>query len=154
MNKQSLLWVVLICLMILNLALLAFIFWNTSGPKHKKNGREAPEAFIGREFNLSETELETFVASKKSHIEAARKIALDLEKSSVKYYTTQNDQEKQDHLDALLRLSKEMYEVNAKHLADLKDLVGDGKEEELQRFIENLTGAAQAHRHRPPRHRK
>lgn len=138
MNKKLTLNVLLVVMVVLNVALLAFILFN--GPNRPKaKGKN----FIQKEFGLTDEQMVTLEKSKDVHIKATRALNDKIQKSSIEYYQYVGDPMVKDSLlQIVTTLNKSFYQINDKHIDELRALCSPDKQDELERFIKAQIGRA------------
>ena len=137
MNKKSTLTVLLVAMVLLNIALVAFmLFKSPKGPNHTNRPKVKGKEFIQKEFGLSDDQMITFDKSKEAHLEATKSLNREIQKSSIEFYQYSGDSIVKDSLlQVVSTLNRSFYLINDKHIAELRALCSPDKQDALERFI-------------------
>jgi len=149
MNKTSTLKWAIALLAILNIALMVFLW--SSKSHHKGPHRDSPrggEAFIQQRFGWDDAQLSLFVKSKKEHGELMKPAQKQLFEVSRMYYL-ETDTAKQSILnDRVLSITEEIYQINQKHLNDIRSICTPAQLPEVENFIDHLVHGPKGKGHR------
>lgn len=142
MTKTKLLSTAVIVLVLLNLAMLAFLFFGHKGPRgmHPQNGNKAAaDAFIKDRFKFSDDQMKLFIESKEKHKEESQRLNEELSEISKSYYLALGNSIVQDSLWLKISdLNESVYKVNSDHFEEVANICTQEQKPELDKFINGL----------------
>lgn len=137
MNKNSILTGLLVLMIVLNVALLAFIMFNA--PKrssHNNKSKVRGSEFLQKEFGLNDEQLLKLDESREEHFKATKALNEQIQKSSIEYYKYTGDPIVKDSLlQVVTDQNRSFYVINDKHIDELRALCSADKKDEIERFI-------------------
>jgi len=142
MNKISILKWLVGLLVLLNIAILAFMFFgNKPHPPHKGKMSKG-DKFIQKRFNFNDEQMKVFKASKQKHTNSTTAVAKSLVDASKAYYLLDVNKttEKDSMLNEMLLMSKDIFLANDQHFQEMRDNCNPDQLHELDNFINSLLG--------------
>lgn len=147
MNKIKTLQIISSILLLINIALIAFMVFNR-GPKQ---GRQAPGKMVKEIFNFDESQMEKFKEFRDEHRHLGREISSQLKSTSKAFYNTIDPLQKEILLDSILSQSKEIYFNNEKHFNDIRSICKPEQITNMEKFIDELMEKQSSH---PPKRKR
>ena len=157
MNKNTILISSLIAMVVLNVGLLAFMFFRGSHkPPQNRMSKEKAGEIIQKEFGFNDVEMLEFDKSREQHFRSIEDLNQQIQKSSIAYYQMEENQPAKDSLlQVVTELSTSFYRINDEHIQQMRNLCAPDKKEALERFIEarvnNHSRRGPARKERTPR---
>ncbi len=149
MKKIKMLQLIIGILVLVNLALLGFIFFEET---IKTTLRKAnAESNIRRAFGFDEAQMQGFQQSRYTHRENHQKLMEQLNTLGRSYYLTPLPADKATILDSILHTSQQIYLINDQHFSEIRALCDPQQAEHMEEFIRNIMLRTTRHRKKKPR---
>lgn len=142
MNKEKLLTVLVVLLLILNLVLLGVFMFAKGGPPERQGPPPTGERLgVSEMFDFNENQMAEFEKSRRRSMDKMRNLDSKLAQLSTEYYigSTKDDFTEKDFLlEEINKVNNEIYSTHAAHFADLKALCEPDQISKLELFIKDL----------------
>lgn len=132
MNKIKTLKSLVLILAVINIVLIASIFFRKR-PPHRLNEKKA-ESVIQKRFSFDDNQMNAFKESKNKHKEKSKELESSLEKISAEFYTSSSIVN--EHLlDSILIITEDIYKLNDTHFDEIRSICKKDQLPEVEEFI-------------------
>lgn len=153
MNKIFTLSLLVGFLVLMNLAMMAFLIMDKK-PHHKEHYTEAKaDMHIKKTFGFDEDQMRSFKMSKEKHISKMSQFSRKLNEESRKYYEVSSTEtsKKDSLLNVVIELSEEIYKSNNQHFDEVRAVCNPHQLPQLDNFIQRLIEGNKGPKNRGPR---
>ncbi len=141
MNKTKLLGLLVGLLVLLNVAILSYLFLNKQDnrPPRGPHNPEMRAMRIIERFDFDDTQIALFEKSKDKHVEKSKELYKQLEEASVAYYNHSEINATKDSLYAQVEsITQLVYKANDIHFNEVRKICNQEQLSKMDEFIKSL----------------